>query len=157
MNMGVLKDYKCSTCGFFESQEPKCPSCGNMEVMQVFLTPPNIRTSSSPSEKFGDEFRHDFDAAAQSGSATRMHDMVEKSLLEEGIRPDTTLPNIFGQDGSKQLEQYGNVNIASMISQPQSFNNPLFNIIENRTGRNLRAEEQARLNLTDRIKRGATC
>jgi hypothetical protein len=128
-----------------------------MEVMNVFLTPPNIRTSSSPSEKFGDEFRHDFDAAAKVGSSTKLHDMVEKALLEEGIRPDTTLPNIFGHDGSKTLEQYGNVNIASIVSQPQSFDNPLFNLIEKRTGRNLRAEEQARLNLANRIRGGTAC
>lgn len=41
--MAVIKEWKCQSCGFFESAYPVCIRCGSEEVLRVFLTAPSFK------------------------------------------------------------------------------------------------------------------
>lgn len=46
----ILRDYYCQNCRItFESNESKCPHCGQDNVKIVFIKPPGIKSESSKS------------------------------------------------------------------------------------------------------------
>ena len=78
----ILKDYKCLACRhMFESWEPICPECGSNNVATMFLQAPAIRTSSSPSKKYPDEFTYKVCEARSEGETT---DAVGNELFRDG-------------------------------------------------------------------------
>jgi len=152
--MAILNDWKCPQCGFFEAFEPLCPSCGNTEVMKVILTPPHVITSSSPTAMFGeDEFKHDY-VSAKTDKQT--NDVISNAFTEvEHMVPNKGAAEMIFNSGFNTLQSYGiNATPADLMNKASGSGtaNPLLNMIERRTGRDLLREERYRKETVERIK-----
>ena len=102
----ILRDYKCPNCGYFESFDPECPSCGCCDVKVVILKAPSIRTSTSATVQYGqDEFKFDFVNAANSNKKTI--DVIGNELFREGDprpKPGRQSGMAWGEQGWARMQ-----------------------------------------------------